>query len=82
VKFSSITIGNSGASPSTKPPLYSLSLGIYKFKYAILEAVRKVFDYKSIYEKVRFKDSEYSGGFVEGDAPEFKNGIFKFINTF
>ncbi len=47
------------------------SKGIYKFKYAILEAVRKVFDYKSIYEKVRFKDSEYSGGFVEGDAPEF-----------
>ncbi len=46
------------------------SKGIYKFKYAILEAVRKVFDYKSIYEKVRFfKDSEYSGGFVEGDAP-------------
>ena len=27
------------------------SKGIYKFKYAILEAVRKVFDYKSIYEK-------------------------------
>ncbi len=48
------------------------SKGIYKFKYAILEAVRKVFDYKSIYEKVRFKDSEYSGGFVEGDAPEFQ----------
>lgn len=33
--------------------------------------VRKVFDYKFIYEKVRFKDSEYSGGFVEGDVFEF-----------
>lgn len=60
------------------------SKGIYKFKYAILEAVRKVFDYKSIYEKVRFKDSEYSGGFVEGDAPEFPIVIeenFTFYNV-
>lgn len=58
------------------------SKGIYKFKYAILEAVRKVFDYN--YEKVRFKDSEYSGGFVEGDAPEFPIVIeenFTFYNV-
>lgn len=47
------------------------SKGIYKYKYMILEALKSVFNYTSIYEKMRFKDTEYTGGFVEGEAPEF-----------
>lgn len=47
------------------------SKGIYKFRYQILEALKTVFDYTSIFEKMRFKDAEIIGGFVEGVAPEF-----------
>ncbi|MCE5037755.1 class I SAM-dependent rRNA methyltransferase [Staphylococcus auricularis] len=47
------------------------SKGIYKFRYTILEAVKRVFDYTSIYEKMRFKDKAITGGFVEGEAPAF-----------
>lgn len=47
------------------------SKGIYKFRYQILEALKTVFDYTSIFEKMRFKDAEITGGFVEGLAPEF-----------
>ena len=43
------------------------SKGIYKFRYHILEAIKTVFKYQSIYEKMRFKDTEYTGGFVEGE---------------
>lgn len=60
------------------------SKGIYKFKYMILEAIRTVFTFDSIYEKIRFKDSEYSGGFVEGNAPDFPMVIeenFTFYNV-
>ena len=47
------------------------SKGIYKFKFEILQAIETVIPYKSIYEKMRFKDTEYTGGFVEGEAPDF-----------
>lgn len=47
------------------------SKGIYKFRYLILQAIRQVFDYTSIYEKMRFPNHTHEGGFVEGDAPEF-----------
>lgn len=47
------------------------SKGIYKFRYNVIEAVKAVFGFTSIYEKMRFKDTEYTGGFVEGEAPDF-----------
>lgn len=60
------------------------SKGIYKFRYQILEALKTVFDYTSIFEKMRFKDVEITGGFVEGLAPEFPIVIeenFTFYNV-
>lgn len=60
------------------------SKGIYKFRYQILEALKTVFDYTSIFEKMRFKDAEITGGFVEGLAPEFPIVIeenFTFYNV-
>ncbi|MFZ8101616.1 class I SAM-dependent rRNA methyltransferase, partial [Staphylococcus arlettae] len=47
------------------------SKGIYKFKYLILQAIQNVFQYTSIFEKMRFKDTDFEGGFVTGEAPEF-----------
>lgn len=47
------------------------SKGIYKFRYNVIEAIQQVFPFKSIYEKMRFKDSEYTGGHVLGETPDF-----------
>ncbi|MCU5745629.1 class I SAM-dependent rRNA methyltransferase [Staphylococcus sp. SQ8-PEA] len=47
------------------------SKGIYKFRYLILQAMRNVFQFTSIYEKMRFSNHPYEGGFVEGREPEF-----------
>lgn len=47
------------------------SKGIYKFRYNVLSALENVFEYTSIFEKMRFKDAEMQGGFVDGEAPEF-----------
>lgn len=47
------------------------SKGIYKFRYNVLEAIKTVFNFTSIFEKMRFKDTSYAGGFVAGEAPEF-----------
>ncbi|MFI3134761.1 class I SAM-dependent rRNA methyltransferase, partial [Staphylococcus warneri] len=60
------------------------SKGIYKFRYHILEAIKTVFEYQSIYEKMRFKDTEYTGGFVEGEQQAFPIVIeenFTFYNV-
>ncbi|AMG61001.1 class I SAM-dependent rRNA methyltransferase [Staphylococcus lugdunensis] len=60
------------------------SKGIYKFKFEILQAIETVIPYKSIYEKMRFKDADYSGGFVKGEAPQFPIVIeenFTFYNV-
>ncbi|MCS4486698.1 class I SAM-dependent rRNA methyltransferase [Staphylococcus americanisciuri] len=60
------------------------SEGIYTFRNDILAAIMKVFDYTSIYEKMRFKDSDIDGGFVTGEAPEFPIVIeenFTFYNV-
>ncbi len=49
-----------------------------------LKRLEKYLIINLFYEKVRFKDSEYSGGFVEGDAPEFPIVIeenFTFYNV-
>ncbi|PTG16198.1 class I SAM-dependent rRNA methyltransferase, partial [Staphylococcus chromogenes] len=45
--------------------------GIHKFRYNVVSALKSVFGYTSIFEKMRFKDSEIEGGFVDGEAPEF-----------
>ena len=58
--------------------------GIYKFRYNVIEAIQQVFPFKSIYEKMRFKDSEYTGGHVIGEAPDFPIVIeenFTFYNV-
>ena len=47
------------------------SKGIYKFRYIIIEAIKKVFKFESVFEKMRFKDTEYTGGHVLGKTPEF-----------
>ncbi|PTI69507.1 class I SAM-dependent rRNA methyltransferase [Staphylococcus succinus] len=47
------------------------SKGIHKFRYNVLSALKSVFGYTSVFEKMRFKDSEIEGGFVDGEAPEF-----------
>ncbi|ATN03147.1 class I SAM-dependent rRNA methyltransferase [Staphylococcus capitis] len=60
------------------------SKGIYKFRYLIIEAIKTVFGYTSLYEKMRFKDTTYTGGFVDGEAPEFPITIeenFTFYNV-
>ena len=60
------------------------SKGIYKFRFPILEAIKEVYEYTSIFEKMRFKGSSYTGGFVEGNAPEFPIVIeenFTFYNV-
>ncbi|MCD8840931.1 class I SAM-dependent rRNA methyltransferase [Staphylococcus arlettae] len=60
------------------------SKGIYKFKYLILQAIQNVFQYTSIFEKMRFKDTDFEGGFVTGEAPEFPIVIeenFAFYNV-
>lgn len=61
------------------------SRGMYKFRYNVIEAIQQVFDFSSIYEKMRFKDSEYTGGHVLGDTPEFPIVIeenFTFYNVY
>ncbi|MGO1420690.1 MAG: class I SAM-dependent rRNA methyltransferase [Staphylococcus equorum] len=60
------------------------SQGIYKFRYNILSALKAIFGYTSIFEKLRFKDANVEGGFVDGDAPEFPIVIeenFTFYNV-
>lgn len=60
------------------------SKGIYKFRYNVIEAIQKIFNFKSIYEKMRFKDAEYTGGHVLGESPEFPIVIeenFTFYNV-
>ncbi|MCG7338801.1 class I SAM-dependent rRNA methyltransferase [Staphylococcus sp. ACRSN] len=60
------------------------SKGIYKFRYQILEAIKNIFEFTSIFEKMRFKDAEITGGFVHGEAPEFPIVIeenFTFYNV-
>lgn len=60
------------------------SRGIYKFRYNVVEAIQNVFEFKSIYEKMRFKDTEYTGGHVLGETPEFPIVIeenFTFYNV-
>ena len=61
------------------------SVGIYRLKDRILPAIQEVFEYKSIFEKRRFKGMETSSDFVEGDAPEFpyvieENHLFYNVN--
>lgn len=61
------------------------SKGIYKFRYLILKAIEAVFEYTSIYEKMRFKDETLTGGYVTGEAPEFpivieENNTFYNVN--
>ncbi|MCE3021220.1 class I SAM-dependent rRNA methyltransferase [Staphylococcus pasteuri] len=60
------------------------SKGIYKYRYYILEAIKSTFEYQSIYEKMRFKDTEYTGGFVEEERQTFPIVIeenFTFYNV-
>ncbi|MCE4949241.1 class I SAM-dependent rRNA methyltransferase [Staphylococcus hominis] len=60
------------------------SKGIYKFRYIIIEAIKKVFKFESVFEKMRFKDTEYTGGHVLGKTPEFPIVIeenFTFYNV-
>src|SRR5699024_1328080 len=40
------------------------SKGIYKFRYNVLTAVKAIFGYTSIFEKLRFKDANIEGGFI------------------
>ncbi|WP_283589410.1 class I SAM-dependent rRNA methyltransferase [Staphylococcus nepalensis] len=47
------------------------SKGIYKYRYQILNALKNVFKYTSLFEKMRFKDAHIEGGFVDGEVPEF-----------
>ena len=47
------------------------SKGIYKFRYIIIEAI-KVFKFESVFEKCAFKDTEYTGGHVLGETPNFQ----------
>ncbi|QLK85716.1 class I SAM-dependent rRNA methyltransferase [Staphylococcus sp. 17KM0847] len=47
------------------------SEGIYTFRKQIIEAIKKVFNYTSIYEKTRFKHTRIASGFVTGEAPQF-----------
>lgn len=47
------------------------SKGIYKYRYQILNALKNTLEYKSVFEKMRFKDAQIDGGFVDGEAPEF-----------
>lgn len=60
------------------------SKGIYKFRYNVLSVLKAVFPYTSVYEKMRFKDAEIEGGFVDGEEPEFPIVIeenFTFYNV-
>lgn len=61
------------------------SVGIYRLKDRILPAIKEVFEYKSIFEKRRFKGMETASDFVAGEAPEFpyvieENHMFYNIN--
>ncbi|HGH5486774.1 TPA: class I SAM-dependent rRNA methyltransferase [Staphylococcus pseudintermedius] len=47
------------------------SEGIYRFRPQIVSAIKKIYNYTSIYEKTRFKHQSIEGGFVTGTAPEF-----------
>ncbi|ARJ51519.1 class I SAM-dependent rRNA methyltransferase [Staphylococcus lutrae] len=47
------------------------SEGIYHYRPYIIDAIKKVFHYDSVYEKTRFKHQSIEGGFVAGQAPEF-----------
>ncbi|WP_192947492.1 class I SAM-dependent rRNA methyltransferase [Staphylococcus cohnii] len=60
------------------------SKGIYKYRYQILSALKNTFKYNSLFEKMRFKDAQIAGGFVDGEAPEFPIVIeenFTFYNV-
>lgn len=61
------------------------SVGIYRLKDRILPAIKETFEYKSIFEKKRFKGMETTSDFVAGEAPEFpyvieENNLFYNIN--
>lgn len=47
------------------------SVGIYRLKDRLLPAIKEVFEYKSIFEKRRFKGMETASDFVDGKAPGF-----------
>lgn len=47
------------------------SVGIYRLKDRLLPAIKEVFEYKSIFEKRRFKGMETASDFVDGTAPGF-----------
>ncbi|MBT2813557.1 class I SAM-dependent rRNA methyltransferase [Staphylococcus coagulans] len=60
------------------------SIGIYQFRDSILEAIKQVFPFRSIFEKTRFKHQSIKGGWVEGEKPEFPIVIeenFTFYNV-
>nr|WP_263313730.1 class I SAM-dependent rRNA methyltransferase [Mammaliicoccus sp. Marseille-Q6498] len=61
------------------------SVGIYRLKDKILPAIKESFEYKSIFEKRRFKGMETESDFVDGKSPEFpfvieENHLFYNIN--
>lgn len=47
------------------------SEGIYQFRAHILEAIQAVFPFKSIFEKMRFKNEIIKSGWVLGEKPQF-----------
>lgn len=47
------------------------SEGIYQFRTAVIEAMKTVFSYTSIYEKTRFKNDAIQSGWVTGEEPQF-----------
>ncbi|PTE34334.1 class I SAM-dependent rRNA methyltransferase [Mammaliicoccus fleurettii] len=47
------------------------SVGIYRLKDRLLPAIKEVFEYKSIFEKRRFRGMETASDFVDGTAPGF-----------
>lgn len=58
------------------------SLGIYKFKSLIVEALKKSVEYDGIYEKIRFdgQETEHKDGFITGKEATFplvikENGV-------
>src|SRR5699024_9038744 len=57
---------------------------IYKFRYNVLTALKAIFGYTSIFEKLCFNDANIEGGFSDGEVPEFPIVIeenFKFYNV-
>ncbi|MBH9581460.1 class I SAM-dependent rRNA methyltransferase [Staphylococcus felis] len=47
------------------------SEGIYAFRDDVINAIKSVFNYRSIYEKTRFKNDNIHSGFVLGESAEF-----------